>query len=128
MEIGSNKYLFVLNQAKLNGKGHVVFKVSTEEIKSSDKKMLKLPRGHHEGVRFDIDGGACYCPQICEDASGSCTCYQSQQYMGINCAAYDNCDPNAPMGCATANSLGCGFLYSWSDNQNQMLDDYTYCI
>ena len=55
MEIGSNKYLFVLNKAKLNGKGHVVFKVSTKEIKSSDKKILKLPHGHHDGVRFDID-------------------------------------------------------------------------
>ena len=55
MEIGSNKYLFVINQAKLNGKGCVVFKVSTKEIKSSDKKILKLPHGHHDGVRFDID-------------------------------------------------------------------------
>jgi hypothetical protein len=55
MEIGNNKYVFVLNKAKLNGKGHVVFKVSTKEIKSSDKQMLKLPCGHHDGVRFDID-------------------------------------------------------------------------
>ena len=55
MEIGSNNYLFVLNKAKLNGKGHVVFKVSTKEIKSSDKKILKLPCGHHDRVRFDID-------------------------------------------------------------------------
>ena len=55
MEIGSNKYVFVIHKAKLNGKGHVVFKVSTEEINSSDKKLLKLPRGHHDGVRFDID-------------------------------------------------------------------------
>ena len=55
MEIGLKKYLFVIDEAKLNGKGHVVFKVSTKEIKLSDKKMLKLPCGHHDGVRFDID-------------------------------------------------------------------------
>jgi hypothetical protein len=55
MEIGSKKYLFVINKAKLNGNGHVVFKVSTKQIKLSDKKMLELPCGHHDGVRFDID-------------------------------------------------------------------------
>jgi hypothetical protein len=58
MEIGNNKYVFVIHKAKLNGKGRVVFKVSTKEIKLSSgtsKKLLKLPRGHHDGVRFDID-------------------------------------------------------------------------
>jgi ABC-type amino acid transport substrate-binding protein len=55
MEIGFKRYLFVLNKAKLNCKGHVVFKVSTKEINSSDKKMLKLLCGHHDRVRFDID-------------------------------------------------------------------------
>ena len=63
MEIGLKRYLFVLNKAKINRKGHVVFKVSTKEIKTSDKKLLKLPRGHHDRVRFDIDnnagGGVC---------------------------------------------------------------------
>jgi len=57
MEIGNKKYLFVIHEAKLNGKCHVVFKVSTKEIKLSEKKMLKLPCGHHDGVRFDIDDG-----------------------------------------------------------------------
>ena len=57
MEIGLKRYLFVLNKAKINRKGHVVFKVSTKEIKTSDKKLLKLPRGHHDRVRFDIDAG-----------------------------------------------------------------------
>ena len=61
MEIGLKKYLFVIHKAKLNGKGHVVFKVSTKEIKLSDKKMLKLPCGHHDGVRFDIDDNAGGC-------------------------------------------------------------------
>lgn len=55
MEIGNKKYIFVLNKVKINSNGHVVFKVSTKEIKSSDKKILNFPRGHHDGVRFDID-------------------------------------------------------------------------
>jgi hypothetical protein len=77
MQIGSKKYLFVINKAKLNSKGHIVFKVSTEEIKLSDKKMLKLPRGHHDRVRFDIDGGGLMqlgCPQAGTDV-GSCPGY-----------------------------------------------------
>jgi hypothetical protein len=65
MEIGNNKYLFVLDKAKLNRKGQVIFKVSTKEINSSDKKMLKLPRGHHDGVRFDIDENANATDNIC---------------------------------------------------------------
>jgi len=55
MKIGLKKYLFVLDKVKLNSKGHIVFKVSTKEIKLSEKKLLKLPCGHHDGVRFDID-------------------------------------------------------------------------
>jgi hypothetical protein len=66
MEIGNSKYIFVIDEAKLR-KGHndhkdnkdhkdrVVFTVSTKEIELSGKKMLKLPCGHHDGVRFDID-------------------------------------------------------------------------
>ena len=72
MEIGLKRYLFVLNKARLNGKGHVVFKVSTEEIKSSYKKMLKLPRGHHDRVRFDIDIRAIV-GNICNDYFCSCS-------------------------------------------------------
>ena len=55
MEIGNDIYVFVIHKAKINRKGHVVFKVSTKEIKSSNKKMLKLPHGRHDRVRFDID-------------------------------------------------------------------------
>ena len=63
MEIGNKKYLFVIDEAKLNNDDRVVFKVSTEEIKLSGKKMLKLPCGHHDGVRFDIDSnGVWWCP------------------------------------------------------------------
>jgi ABC-type amino acid transport substrate-binding protein len=56
MEICNNKYLFVIDKVKLNGNCHVVFKVSTKEIESSDKKRLKLPLGRHDRVRFDIEG------------------------------------------------------------------------
>lgn len=56
MKIGNNKYLFVIDKARLNKKGHVVFKVSTKDIKLSEKKMLKIPCGDHDRVRFDIDG------------------------------------------------------------------------
>jgi hypothetical protein len=55
MEIGNHKYLFVIYEAKLNSKGHVVFNVSTKEIDFLENKILKLPCGRHDGVRFDID-------------------------------------------------------------------------
>ncbi len=58
MEIGNNNYVFILDKAKLNCKDHIVFNVSTKEIvllNGTFKKMLKIPCGHHDGVRFDID-------------------------------------------------------------------------
>jgi len=58
IEIGNNKYVFVLDKAKLNCKDRIVFNVSTKEIvllNSTSKKMLKIPCGHHDDVRFDID-------------------------------------------------------------------------
>ena len=57
MEIGDNKYVFVLDKAKLKG-NNVVFRVSTKGFLLSNcasKKLLKLPSGKHDGVRFDID-------------------------------------------------------------------------
>jgi hypothetical protein len=64
MEIGNHKYTFVIYKAKLNRKGHVVFKVSTEEIKLSNgtsKKTIQLPCGKYDGVRFDIDYNKLFC-------------------------------------------------------------------
>ena len=58
IEIGNNKYVFVLDKAKLNYKDRIVFNVSTKEIvllNSTSKKMLKIPCGRHDYVRFDID-------------------------------------------------------------------------
>ena len=111
MEIGNNKYVFVLNKAKLKGKDNVVFKVSTEEIKLSDKKMLKLPCGHHDGVRFDIDYLAV---SLCNDAN--CSCSEIKDYalgIGINCEQ-QYCNANGPQICFDANWFGCGGQYSWT--------------
>jgi hypothetical protein len=120
MKIGNNKFLFVINKAKLNGNGHVVFKVSTKEIKLSDKKMLELPRGHHDGVRFDIDWNLL--PNFCGESANSCTCAETLNYQinnnKINCQSYDNCDPTAPDVCYDANEYGCGTKYSWNSTVN----------
>ena len=116
MEIGSNKYVFVIHKAKLNGKGHVVFKVSTEEIKSSDKKMLKLPCGHHDRVRFDIDTPINGRQILCDDYTG-CSCSEIQDYTrnnyGVNCEQY-NCDNSGPGQCFEASRYGCGIQYPWT--------------
>jgi hypothetical protein len=72
MEIGNKKYLFEIYKAKLNRKGHIVFKVSTEEIKLSNgtsKKMIQLPCGKYNGVRFYIDGNPAACA-ACLDVAG----------------------------------------------------------
>ena len=50
--------MFVIDKAKLNCKDRIVFNVYTKEIvllNSTSKKMLKIPCGHHDDVRFDID-------------------------------------------------------------------------
>ena len=131
MEIGSNKYLFVINQAKLNGKGCVVFKVSTKEIKSSDKKILKLPHGHHDGVRFDIDYGRL--PNLC-GSDTFCSCSEILQYQqstyGFNCQP-NTCTPaSQSYACLYANIGGCGTYYQWSNSTANILSNLTttsYC-
>jgi hypothetical protein len=113
MEIGNNKYVFVIHKAKLNGKGHVVFKVSTKEIKLSDKKMLKLPCGHHDGVRFDIDDNLYNKQYSCNSRN------LLLQSYGINCTQY-NCSSNlggdAPIYCSDAIQRGCGNQYPWNSD------------
>ena len=54
MEDQDENYAFVIHKARLNTCGHVVFTVSTKEITSS-KKLIKIPRGKFNNVRFDID-------------------------------------------------------------------------
>lgn len=57
MRIKNNSYIFAINKAYFKN-NHVVFKVSTKQINlehKNNKKLIKLPCGHHNGVRFDID-------------------------------------------------------------------------
>jgi hypothetical protein len=61
MEDQDDNYAFVIHKAYLNASGHVVFTVSTKEIKlesnnnTSSKNLIKIPRGKFNNVRFDID-------------------------------------------------------------------------
>ena len=47
-------YPIVIHKAYMNTSGHVVFTASTKEINSS-KKLIKIPCGKFNNVRFDID-------------------------------------------------------------------------
>ena len=63
MEDQDENYAFVLHKARLNTCGHVVFTVSTKEIKlesnnTSSKKLIKIPCGKFNNVRFDIDAAS----------------------------------------------------------------------
>ena len=83
MEIGYDRYIFVIKKTKLNKNNKVIFYISTKEIRIENKlkKMIKIPTGNkYKNVRFDIDaigdqsvGGCqggitvagisrCYCP------------------------------------------------------------------
>jgi len=51
-------YAFIIHTASLNSCGKVVFTVSTNEISLQDntsKKLVRLPEGKCNNVRFDID-------------------------------------------------------------------------
>ena len=51
-------YAFVIHKAYLNSRGQVVFTVSTKEISlanNTSKKLVQLPCGKLNNVRFDID-------------------------------------------------------------------------
>ena len=55
-------YAFVIHKASLNSHGQVVFTVSTKEISlenNTSKKLIQLPEGKCNNVRFDIDQGDC---------------------------------------------------------------------
>ena len=56
----SKKHVFVINNAKFNKHGHVVFYVSSKYIDPNStnkiiKKLKKIPTGEFHNVRFDID-------------------------------------------------------------------------
>ena len=58
METENHNYAFVIHKASLNSCDKVVFTVSTEEISlqnNTSKKLVQLPEGKCNHVRFDID-------------------------------------------------------------------------
>jgi hypothetical protein len=58
METENSNYAFVIHNASLNSCGKVVFTVSTKEISlqnNTSKKLVQLPLGKCNHVRFDID-------------------------------------------------------------------------
>ena len=60
MEHGNKKYVFVINDAKVNANGHVVFYVSSKYIDPNStnkviKNLKKIPQGTFHNARFDID-------------------------------------------------------------------------
>jgi acyl carrier protein len=58
METENRNYAFVIHNASLNSCDKVVFTVSTEEISlqnNTSKKLVQLPEGKCNHVRFDID-------------------------------------------------------------------------
>ena len=58
METENSNYAFVIHKAYMNSCGHVVFTVSTNEISlpnNISKKLVQLPEGKCNNVRFDID-------------------------------------------------------------------------
>ena len=63
METEDDIYAFVIHKACLNSHGQVVFTVSTKEISlqnNTSKKLVQLPCGKCNNVRFDIDNNKAY--------------------------------------------------------------------
>jgi hypothetical protein len=61
-----NKYAFVIHKIYLNSHGEVVFAVSTKQISlknNTSKKIIQLPCGKFNNVRFDIDNDMGNYPQ-----------------------------------------------------------------
>jgi hypothetical protein len=54
------RHVFVINKAKINSNGKIVFYVSSEDIDPNNKnkvikKIKKIPQGEYHNARFDID-------------------------------------------------------------------------
>jgi hypothetical protein len=73
METEDHCYAFVIHKAYMNSHDQVVFTVSTKEISlqnNTSKKLIQLPEGKCNNVRFDIDMSDT-CKGICaSSASG----------------------------------------------------------
>ena len=58
METENSNYAFIIHNVYMNSCGKVVFTVSTNEISlanNTSKKLVRLPEGKCNNVRFDID-------------------------------------------------------------------------
>ena len=56
METSDGKrFVFVINNAKINEKNNLVFYVSTNEIKSDTAALTNIKTGEYKNARFDID-------------------------------------------------------------------------
>ena len=65
METENSNYAFVIHNVYINSHGKVVFTVSTKNISlanNTSKKLIRLPEGKCNNVRFDIDN---YLPNTC---------------------------------------------------------------
>ena len=72
-------YAFVIHKADINSHGKVVFIVSTKEISlqnNTSKKLVRLPEGECNNVRFDIDNDTecfrCIITTMCDDVISIC--------------------------------------------------------
>jgi hypothetical protein len=71
------RHVFVINKAKINSNGKIVFYVSSEDIDPNNKnkvikKIKKIPKGEYHNARFDIDAS-----QICTNCGDpvGCDCW-----------------------------------------------------
>jgi hypothetical protein len=82
-------YAFVIHKAYLNSHGQVVFTVSTKEISlqnNTSKKLVQLPCGKCNNVRFDIDSGF---EDKCSDRSGNGQiCYPNKNNDDCECVRW----------------------------------------
>jgi hypothetical protein len=73
-------YAFVIQKAYINSHDQVVFTVSTKEISlqnNTSKKLIQIPCGKFDNMRFDIDSNGDWCYY----RLGSTYCYSTPQYV-----------------------------------------------
>ena len=127
MEIGNNKYIFVIKKVKINKNDKIVFYVSTKEIHYPTKMkcMKKIPTNKkYKRVRFDIDYGqstsgsidgdaVLWCPNntyittIVGPSIGYCMfdCDSGYSHKAGEC--YTGCDNSGTIGYESTNPESC---------------------
>jgi hypothetical protein len=93
METENRVYAFVIHKANLNSHGHVVFTVSTKEISlqnNTSKKLVQLPLGKCNHVRFDIDDFNDQTWKECLCTGCSCTPDKARSGLMPLIGEYDN--------------------------------------